>query len=230
MRVNVRDVMTREVTAVPATMPFKEVARTLVDNKISAVPVLDAEGRVAGVISEADLLRKEEFRDLYYRECYESPSRTRADRTTGYDARRKAEATTAGDLMTTPAATVRAGVSVVRAVRVMDEQNVKRLLVLDDDGRPAGIVSRGDLLRVFVRDDDDIVTEVMDEVLKPARWITTDRLTVTVADGVVTLAGRTPNRSEAELAVRMTQRVNGVVKVVDELGWDEDDLPAWQAH
>ncbi|MEO3863765.1 CBS domain-containing protein [Acrocarpospora sp. B8E8] len=224
MRVNVQDVMTREPITVPTTMPFKQVASTLADNKISAVPVLDAAGDVAGVISEADLLRKEEFRELYYRECYESPSRIRNDRAPGFDARRKAQALTAADLMTSPAVTIRPDTSVVRAVRVMDEQRVKRLLVVDDEGRLAGVISRSDLLRLFVRDDRDLAGEILEEVLKPAKWITTDALTVAAEEGVVTLAGHTPTRSEAELAVRMTQRVNGVVAVVDRLGWEDDDL------
>jgi CBS domain-containing protein len=231
MRVNVRDVMTSDVISVPATMPFKEVARTLVAHKISAVPVADAAGFVAGVISEADLLRKEEYRELYYRESYEAPGSVWRDHGAGFTARHKAEALTAADLMTAPAVTIRPETSVVRAVRVMDEQGVKRLVVVDDAGRLTGVVSRSDLLRLFVKEDRDLEDEVWEQVLKPAKWITTDDLAVAVDDGVVTLTGRVRTRGEADLAVRMTERVNGVVAVVDRLGWTEEELPPpWLAH
>lgn len=184
------------------------VARTLVGHGIGAVPVLDAEGAAIGVISEADLLRAEEFRQLYYRDGYEPAGRSRHDRTPGYEARRKSEALTAGDVMTSPLVTVPPDTPAARAAREMDQEGVRRLLVADQ-GRVVGAVSRGDLLRVFVRDDADLVSEITEEVLGPAKWITMDRLTVTASDGVVTVSGRTPTRSEAELAVSMTRRVNG---------------------
>ncbi|MEO3811591.1 CBS domain-containing protein [Sphaerisporangium sp. B11E5] len=225
---NVRDMMTRDVVSVPTAMTFKQVARTLVDHAISAVPVVDAGGAVAGVVSEADLLRKEEFRELYYREFYEAPGRAWGGYATGTAARRKAEALTAADLMTAPAVTVRPDTSVVRAVRMMDERGVKRLLVVGDDGRLAGIVSRSDLLRLFVRDDRDLETEIREKVLAPARWLAADTVAVAADDGVVTLTGHTRTRSGAELAARMAARVNGVVDVVNRLGWEEDDLSSWR--
>ncbi|MEO3863298.1 CBS domain-containing protein [Acrocarpospora sp. B8E8] len=200
MRVNVRDVMTREPIAVPATMSFKQVASTLVDNKISAVAVLDATGGLVGVISEADLLRKEEFRELYYRECYESPSRIRNDRAPGFDAHRKAHALTAADLMTSPAVTIRPDTSAVRAVRVMDEQRVKRLLVVDDEGRLSGVISRSDLLRLFLRDERyrqpwqvRLRHRLSPDGARPAK-----KMDARTAAGLMTARGRRPQRDGVE--------------------------------
>lgn len=227
MRVNVRDVMTDQVVSIHAATPFKEVADTLIVNDISAVPVVDDEGRVLGVVSEADLMRKEEFREQYYREGYEPHSRFFRRGTAASEARRKASGETAADLMTAPAVTIRPESSAVRAARVMEEHGVKRLPVVDEDGKLAGIISRRDIVRVFVRDDFDIAREIRDEVLHGVKWMSGEDLTVSADCGVVTLSGRVATRSLAGLAIRLAQRVNGVVSVNDQLTWEEDDMPAW---
>jgi CBS domain-containing protein len=227
MRVNVRDVMTDQVVSIHAATPFKEVADTLIVNEISAVPVVDDEGRVLGVVSEADLMRKEEFREQYYREGYEPHGRFFHRGTAGGESRRKSSGETAGELMTAPAVTIRPEASAVRAARVMEEHGVKRLPVVDEDGKLAGIISRRDIVRVFVRDDFDISREIRDEVLHGVKWMTDEDITVLVDGGVVTLSGRVATRSLVELAIRLAQRVNGVVTVHSQLTWEDDDLPAW---
>lgn len=220
MRTKVEDVMTRQVTSVTGSTPFKDVAEAIITHGISAVPVVDGEGHVLGVVSETDLLYKEEFRELYYQEGYRPPLRMRLRQR---DARRKATGDTAADLMTQPAVTVASQSSTVAAARTMDQRGVKRLIVVDDEGRLLGVVSRRDLLKVFVRPDVDLAEEILDEVLERSLWVDTSRVKVAVHQGVATLSGRMNRRTDAETAVRMTQRVNGVVDVVDELSWDEDD-------
>ncbi|MFI6317606.1 CBS domain-containing protein [Nonomuraea sp. NPDC050556] len=215
-RITVKDVMTTQVASVNGSTPFKDVAEVLIAYGVSAVPVVDAEGYVIGVVSEADLLRKEEFREQFYREGYKPPLRARLRHP---DAARKASGDTAADLMTRPAVTVDAGEPVVRAARIMDERDVKRLIVVDGNGRLEGVVSRHDLLKVFVRSDA--------EILESAMWVENPRVHVRVDDGIVTLTGRMDRRSEAEIAARLIQRVNGVVDVVNKLDWDEDDEPGW---
>ncbi|WP_431895249.1 CBS domain-containing protein [Nonomuraea sp. bgisy101] len=227
MRTRVEDVMTRQVISVDFDTPFKDVAETLIQHGISAVPVVDADGRVAGVISEADLLRKEEFRELFYREGYRPPLRVRRRHR---DAERKATGDTAYELMSAPAVSISREATVVAAARLMDEHDLKRLVVRDDDGCLVGIVSRRDLLRTFVRDDEEIAKDVREDVFERALWNDPSQVTVTVDHGIVTLNGRMDRRSSAAIAARMTQRVNGVVDVVDNLIWDEDDTPVWDGR
>jgi osmotically-inducible protein OsmY len=105
----------------------------------------------------------------------------------------------------------------------MDDEQVKRLPVTDELGRLVGIVSRGDLLRVYLRPDTAVESDVVEEVLRRTLWVEVGAVKVRVHDGVVTLSGRTDRRSTAQLAVKLTQAVPGVVDVVDRLGFDFDD-------
>lgn len=231
MRAKVRDVMSTEVASVNGSSSFKDVAEVLIAHGVSAVPVVDGEGHVVGVVSEADLLRKEEFKEQYYREGYQPPLRARLRHRLsrdGGDVRDKARGDTAAALMTAPAVTVRPHASVVSAMRLMEEHGVKRLPVVDEEGILEGIVSRHDLLKIFLRSDAGIAEEVREDILEHSLWTEPHDTTVTVSDGIVTLAGRMRRRSDARLVARMTRRVNGVVDVIDELEWDVDDTPPWR--
>ncbi|MFE1943608.1 CBS domain-containing protein [Streptomyces massasporeus] len=204
----VSDVMTRTVVALAAGATFKEIVRTMEERHISALPVIDTGNRVVGVVSEADLLRKEEFRDS-------APERgPRARPPAGLD---KARAVTAADLMTSPAVTVHPGAALGQAARVMALRKVKRLPVVDDDGVLRGIVSRSDLLRVFLRPDAAIVDEVRRDVLAGRLPDGIESIDVDVSDGVVTLTGRVRDTSVVPLAVRLVRSVEGVVDVRSEL-------------
>lgn len=226
MRVPVNDVMTRQVVSVNGSTPFKDVAEVLIAHGVSAVPVVDAEGHVIGVVSEADLLHKEEFRELFYREGYQPPLRVRLRHR---NAKAKAKGDTAAELMTAPAITVSPGDSVVHAARVMHEHDIKRLMVVDDEGRLAGVVSRHDLLKVFVRQDEDLADEVRVEVLGRLSEDTSS-VRVHVEHGMVTLSGQMERRSAAEIAAIMTRRINGVVDVVNQVEWKVDDTPIWSGR
>ena len=122
--------------------------------------------------------------------------------------------------MSAPAVTVSMDASVVAACRLMEDRGVKRLPVVDEHGRLMGIVSRCDLLKVFIRSDRDIEHEVRVDVLMRSLWMDTSRVQVAVKDGVVTLSGRMALRRDAQIALWMTRQVNGVVDVIDELLWD----------
>ncbi|MGI5272398.1 CBS domain-containing protein [Nonomuraea sp. CA-218870] len=220
MRMTVADVMTTEVVSVTAPTPFKDIAEALITGGISAVPVVDDDRRVIGMVSEADLLRKEEFREQFYREGYRPPLRARLRHP---KSRQKAEGDTAAELMTSPAVVVSPQASAVEAARLMDAHDVKRLAVVDPEGRLVGIVSRRDLVKLFLRGDAEITAEVRDDILDRALWVETSGVRVEVDQGVVTLSGWMERRSEAAIAVRMTRRVNGVVDVVDKLTWKTDD-------
>jgi CBS domain-containing protein len=217
----VQDVMTRDVASVAPEAPYRDVVDTLIGRRVSAAPVLDAGGRVLGVVSEADLLHKvEAVGEEEHRRIIRAPRRAAA----------KAHAATAADLMTSPAITVGPDSSVVSAARQMESEKVKRMPVVDRDGRLIGIVSRRDLLRMHTRPDQDIRTDVADMVLRRTLWIDPAAVQIDVERGTVTLSGRLDHRSLARLAVELTGEVAGVVAVIDNLSWEFDDSEVVRTH
>ncbi|MEV0831041.1 CBS domain-containing protein [Nonomuraea rubra] len=227
MRITVSDVMTKQVVAVEQDTPFKDVARILVANGISAMPVLGSDGRVIGVVSEGDLMRKEEFREQYHGESYQPSLRTRLRRKVtdrSEDGGTKAAADTAAGLMTAPAVTVAPHASTVRAARLMDEHGVKRLVVVNEEGRLEGVVSRRDLLRTYLRDDEEIRRRVVAGITPRDRWNDRDGIIVEVHDGIVTLSGYIDRRSQAAAAAHTAERLDGVVDVHEDLVWRRDDI------
>lgn len=208
MAVTVEEVMTRQVISVREDTCFKEVAAQLFEHGVATVPVLDSGGGVAGVVSEADLLRTEEIRG----------GRIPATSHVAW----RAAGTRAVDLMSAPAITVTPETSVTVAARIMNGCGIKSLPVVTADGRLLGVVSRHDVLKVFVRSDTDLEHQIRVEVLNRALWMDATRVRVAVVDGVATLTGRMCLRRDAVIAVWMTRQVNGVVDVVDEIEWDRD--------
>jgi CBS domain-containing protein len=212
----VRDVMTTEVVAVQPWTPFREIVNRLAEHRISAAPVLDAEGNVLGVVTEADLLLKQEHPDLELNVPLVWSRRRRLER-------EKAAAVVAGKLMTTPAVTVPPTATVTEAARRLHAAGVKRLPVVDEAGRLVGIVSRGDLLKVFTRPDDAIRREIMEDVIVGDFMMDPSRFFIHVDDGVVVLQGRVERRSLIPYLVRTAHGVEGVVRVEDRLTFDVDD-------
>lgn len=212
---SVNDVMTTAVVTVTESAPYREVVDLLVRHRFSAVPVVDDFQRVTGVVSEADLLRKIEYAGDEEPRMFEG-RRRRGERI-------KAAARTAVDLMSTPPVTVLSGTSVAAAARLLDAEGVKRLPVVDELGRLVGIVSRGDLLKVHLRPDDDILSDVRTGLLDP--YLTGDGRTVRaeVTGGVVTLTGQVDRWSTTDIADRLIRQIPGVVAVVDRLAYDYDD-------
>ena len=204
----VSDVMTHTVTAVGRNATFKEIVRMMQDWKVSALPVLEGEGRVVGLVSEADLLPKEEFRDS-------DPDRYTQLRRLSDLA--KAGGVRAEELMTAPALTTRPGATLAEAARTMARARVKRLPVVNELGMLEGIVSRSDLLKVFLRDDEDLAEEVRREVVAYLFPPPGSAVRVQVHDGVVKLAGRVRDTSLVPVAARLVRAVEGVVDVDFEL-------------
>jgi CBS domain-containing protein len=206
---SVRSVMTGTVVAALEAAEYKEIVDMLIRYRVSALPVIDAERRVVGVVSEVDLAHKLEY-------ATGDPAAPLFERRRQRRARAKAGGDTATELMSSPAVTIQPHATVVEAARRMDDAGVKRLPVVDGDGRLVGIVTRSDLLRVYRRSDGDIRADVMDET-------GLSEVDVTVHRGVVTLRGSTDLRSTARIAVRLARAVTGVVDVVDELTYARDD-------
>ncbi|MET7479286.1 CBS domain-containing protein [Streptomyces sp. NPDC005648] len=217
----VGSVMTTEVVRAEYGTPFKEVVRLLGENRISGLPVVDEDDKVIGVISETDLMiRQADAPDPY------EPHRRHPLATLSRESRTrkaKARARTAGRLMTEPPVTVHADDSIVEAARTMALHHVERLPVLDEEQRLVGIVTRRDLLQVFLRPDAAIHKEVVDEVVVRALWLAPRSIDVAVVEGVVTLSGHMERKSETEIAVSMTRQIDGVVAVVDKLTFRLDD-------
>ncbi|MFD7976326.1 CBS domain-containing protein [Streptomyces sp. NPDC059071] len=130
---------------------------------------------------------------------------------------------TAGDLMTSPAVTVHAEETVADAARLMVRRGVERLPVVDVEERLVGIVTRRDLLGVYLRPDAEVRRRIREDVLAEAMDLPGDAVDVHVLDGVVTLAGRVRRHSQAQMLVELAERVDGVVAVVDRLSFYEDD-------
>ncbi len=115
--------------------------------------------------------------------------------------------------MSSPAVTVRGGATLAEAARIMAHEGVKTLPVVDDAGLLAGIVSRADLLKVFLRDDEDIAEEVRREIASYLFPPPASAVHVEVHDGVVTLTGRLADSALVPVAARLIRAVEGVVGV-----------------
>lgn len=219
---NVTEVMTTNVAAVGRDASLKQVAELMVDHKISGVPVVNADRRVLGVVSEADIIFKAASRL--------ASVGLRGDLVAQAVDQGHLAAATAGEAMTAPAVTIDAEQSVAEAARLMVERRVNRLPVLVE-GRLAGIVSRGDIVRAFTRSDGDIWEELRNEVIPNKLWISPEKLEISVTGGRVTVGGQVTTRTEAELVEAFAWRVPGVVTVdCSELRWETDDRAARRAR
>lgn len=205
----VADVMTTEVVTVAEDTPFKAVAATLAEHHISAVPVRSAYGAVAGVVSETDLLRKEEFQRSSKHWLHRK-------------ARSKAGALTAGALMTSPAVTVQGGCTLDEAARLMAARRITRLVVMTGD-ELTGIVTRSDLLSAFLAPDREILARVRRDVVDRGLWDDPFAVEMSVREGVVKLVGQAAKRSTVAFAERLIAGVDGVVGVDNQLTWAFDD-------
>jgi CBS domain-containing protein len=207
----VSDVMTTTVMTVDRITPYQEIDRLLTEHRISGVPVLMMGRKVAGVVTEADLLAAED----------EMARRARMAGTIGrrWRLRRQPHVSlTAGTLMTAPAITIGPDATIPAAARLMNTHHIRRLPVTDQDGKLVGIVSRRDLLSVFLRPDADVVHDVR-QVLHELALSDAQDVIVTVKHGVVTLTGTPgPQHDLVALALQLIWDIDGVVDVVNQLG------------
>ncbi|MET8036283.1 MULTISPECIES: CBS domain-containing protein [unclassified Streptomyces] len=201
----VGDVMTHAVVAVGRKALFKDILERMEKWQVSGLPVLEGDGRVIGLVSEADLLSKEVFRGR---------DADRLTRLRSVPELAKAEAVSAEELMSAPAVTVHAEATLAEAARVMALRHVKRLPVVNDEGVLEGVVSRGDLLKVFLRPDTELADEIKHSVVDAVGAAApTGSVGVSVHDGVATLTGQVKDVALIPLVARMAQGVEGVVKV-----------------
>jgi CBS domain-containing protein len=210
----VRDVMTRDFPQVAPDTPLKDVAQSLVERRIPAAPVVDAHGRVVGVVAESDLVLREfpgsGGRRLRRGRRGRRPDGGRAGTSTP---------SRAGEAMTGPAESIDPQAPVADAARLLMRPATEILPVVDEaqDGKLVGIVTRSDLVRPATRPDREVAEDV--ERLIRRFWIRFESLEVSVSRGEVLLRGTVTERAEADLAARAAGSVPGVFAVESQLGW-----------
>jgi CBS domain-containing protein len=187
----VRDVMTTRLLTVTPETPLKELAGLLVRNRIGGVPVVGAEGQVLGIVSESDLQPTKEG----------APGRP---------------IRIAEHVMTRPVITLTEEDTVTQAARVLQRHRIKRAPVLRQ-GLLVGMVTRGDLLRPYLRTDSEIRADVEETLFGDSLGLGGGRVDVRVDGGVVLLRGLVDGPRQRALSVRLARTVEGVIDVVDDL-------------
>jgi CBS domain-containing protein len=215
--------MTTELMTVGPEAGLKAAARLMIDHGISGLPVVDDDGTLVGIITEADFLIREARRThRRYRRLLEAIFGEREPQPAG---------DTVGDAMTRHPIVVDPDTRVAEAAREMADRGIKRVPVVDGAGKLVGIVSRADIMRLFTRPDAAIGEQIRQDVAGRVLMIDPDRLSVDVAEGVVTLGGSVPTRTDARLLEELTSRIEGVVRVESRVTYDVDDgLPPEQAE
>jgi CBS domain-containing protein len=209
----VKDAMTAKVISVERGTPFTAIAAALREYRVSAFPVLDEAGQVIGVVSESDLLAK-----LALGGGEDGMPGMIAGILHQHQVA-KARAVTAGDLMTSPAATISPDDTLEQAARLMYVRKVKRLPVVDAAGHLAGIVSRADVLAFYDRPGVAIGEEIRNDIAVCESPADAARFDVSVTDGVVTLTGRPRTCTQGHDIIRRARHVQGVVAVRDRLDY-----------
>ncbi|MGI9667408.1 MAG: CBS domain-containing protein [Acidimicrobiia bacterium] len=214
----VGDVMTSDVETIDAKAPLKDAAMAMVEAGISGLPVVTEDGMVVGIITEADFVTAE------------------ANRSWGRQRKRllanlfsdpePPQARVVGDAMTADPETIDRDSSVTEAARKMTDIGVKRLPVVLPDGRLEGIVSRADVMAAFARSDEALKDEIMNDVALGVLQLHDADLTIDVDDGVVSLSGTVPAKSDARLLEELASRVEGVVSVSSSVNYERDDATA----
>lgn len=212
--IKVSEVMTRRVITASPETTFKEAVRLLEHNRVSGLPVVDGSGKLVGIVSEADLLSKAEKRepDAYVLES----RRHRLDRS-------RAAALDVGSAMTREVATVQPNAPIALAAREMHARGFKRLPVVDASGRLVGIVSRGDLLKVFLRSDQALGLEIRGLLDQAERMLGGSGLGAEVTGGVVDLTGTFKAKNQLDATVRAVAAVDGVVGIRNRMTYETHD-------
>jgi len=212
----VEDVMTRDVKTVERETTLKNAAGLLAELRVSGLPVVE-NGRVVGVVSEADILfkgRAGKPEDIGLIGLLLELENVNVDA--------KLHARTAAEAMTAPAITIGPRRPLAEAAASMLDHRISRLPVVDD-GTLVGIVTRADLVRAFIRPDEDIAREIKDDVIVRSLWISPEDIDVEVEDGEVTIGGTVDTKADAELIPSFAERVPGVVSVASRLSWRSID-------
>jgi len=193
--------MTTDVITVSRETGIRDAARLMFRNRVSGLPVTSPDGSLIGIITEADFLRLEVDRQEGVHDLGE----------------------TVGDVMSAGVVTTGPDTEVYDAAKMMTFQDIKRLPVVDEDSRLLGIISRADIVSVFTRPDDVIEDEIREDVIRRILFLEEDAVDVSVVDGVVTITGMVPTKSDARLLEELTRRLDGVVRLDSRVAFEVDD-------
>lgn len=199
----VNDVMVEDVVSVSPSTPFKRVVDLLWINEVSALPVVDDRGVLAGIVTETDLLARAEFRA--------STHRGLTPKALLYEKLERAVPLTAADLMTSPVVTVKPDATLSDTARLMRSRHLRRMPVLDEAGTLVGMVSQVDLLKVFFRSEETVEWDVRDVIKR--RLADPGAVKVKVVEGVVHLDGLVPASPDTDRLVAAIDSIPGVVAV-----------------
>lgn len=214
------DVMTTDVLVAQPEWSLKQAARVMIDAGVSGLPVVGDDGKVVGIITEADFIETEAGRTIGRQRLFD----------TVFGEKRTRAPSTVGAAMSQSPIVVERNTTIAEAARLMTDSKVKRLPVVDPEGRLEGIVSRGDILVAFARDDEVIADAVERSVIRRILMLESRDVSVHVADGVVMLSGQVPNRSDANLLEELVCRIEGVIRCDSDLVWSFDDIAAGPAR
>lgn len=196
------DLMTTDVIRVSPSTRIKEAARLMFRHRVSGLPVVDADGRLAGIITEADFLRMEVARN---------------------EAEDPQPVETVGEVMSSGVVTIAPDAEITEAAKVMVIQDVKRLPVVDEDNKMLGIISRLDVVAVFTRPDEVIEDEIREDLLRRVLFVDPDDVVVEVEGGVVTFRGEIGTKNESRILEELSRRLDGVMRVDNQLAWRIED-------
>jgi len=213
------DVMTADVVSAQPEWSLKKAARVMIDAGVSGLPVVGDNGMVVGIITEADFIETEAGRTIGRQRLFD----------TVFGEKRTRTPSTVEAAMTRSPIVVDRNTTIAEAARLMADRKVKRLPVVDPNGRLEGIVGRGDILVAFARDDEVIADAVERGVIRRILMLESRDVSVHVADGVVMLSGQVPNRSDAKLLEELVGRIEGVIRYESDLVWSFDDISAGPA-
>lgn len=214
------DVMTTDVLVAQPEWSLKQAARVMIDAGVSGLPVVGDDGKVVGIITEADFIETEAGRTIGRQRLFD----------TVFGEKRTRAPSTVGAAMSQSPIVVERNTTIAEAARLMTDSKVKRMPVVDPEGRLEGIVSRGDILVAFARDDEVIADAVERSVIRRILMLESRDVSVHVADGVVMLSGQVPNRSDANLLEELVGRIEGVIRCDSDLVWSFDDIAAGPAR
>lgn len=219
-----RDIMTTNVITIAPDLAVEQIAQLLLSCNISGVPVVDAEDRLIGLVSEGDLLRRREGGTERHRSWW-------LNLLAGPEGRAREFVKTHGhkaeDVMTREVMTVTPDTTVGEIAEILEKRHIKRVPVVED-GKIVGLVSRANLLhglathkeRISITSspDDRAIREQVQGLVAHEDWITHGSLNVLVADGVVELWGWVDSEDERKALMTAVGEIDGVEQVVDHLG------------
>jgi len=210
------DVMTADVVVAQPGWSLKQAARVMIEAGVSGLPVEGPDGSVIGIITEADFIETEAGRTVGRQRLFDAV----------FGEKRTRVPSTVEAAMTKYPIMVDRNATIAEAARLMADRKVKRLPVVDPDGRLEGIVSRADILVAFARDDEAIADDVERGVIRRILMLESRDVSVHVTEGVVELSGQVPNRSDARLLEELVGRIEGVIRCESDLVWSFDDVAA----